>query len=453
MNTLADDFRAHLPWLTTRRWYGDKARTISDIAVEAADRVQCDETWVRLVVIRCIFISGVDSIYFVPLVESDAPLPERDATLSADFLRWLVAGFPHERRIDSGWSWRRIGRDFPATDGLDFSRVRAISTEQSNTSIVYDGAFIGKVFRKLQPGINPDLEIVEHIMRVGTFANVPALYGVLEYWQPEREDILAVQDFVPNAGDGWTWLLDQLAQPARCPLLLDDIALLGTRTAQLHLALSVDLGDDAFTPALIECEHADAFGHRVVVEMQGSLDGLASRLDAQQLAHLRDGLSVLVTDAQTLVGTSAIRVHGDYHLGQTLRTLTGDFVIIDFEGEPGRGMAERRQKHPALKDVAGMLRSLDYAAATLGHRFPEQRDNLTAWTADASNAFIAAYREAIADAPVSLVPRDDASFQRVLNLLVAEKALYEVRYEQNNRPDWLHIPLGALLRLVGMEAA
>lgn len=452
MEPLAQQFLDALDWLVSRRWFGDKARPIVDIDVEIVNLVMCGTTSVTLTVIRCEFEWGEPSRYFVPLLGTNGPLPERDATTHPDFLEWLVSGFAHEREVAGHWRWRRIGDDFPETAGLDFSRAKAIATEQSNTSIVFDNAFIGKIFRKVQPGLNPDLEIAEHIMRGGSFHNVPELYGVIELWQNDaRTDILAVQQFVPNVGDGWSWMLHELDQPERRELLVHDVALLGTRTAEMHLALSADLGDEAFTPETVGRDQAEAIIQRVIAEMEGSVEGLVPTLGPEKVERLHKGLGAMMGDAWSMVGTMLIRVHGDYHLGQTLRTQHGDFAIIDFEGEPSRSMDERRQKLPALKDVAGMLRSLDYAAATLTQQYPEQKQALADWVATASDAFVDAYRTAISAATIPLVPTDDAAFTSVLNLMIAEKALYETRYELNNRPDWLGIPLGALLRLVGIE--
>ena len=216
MESLAQQFLDHLEWLVSRRWFGDKARPVTDLSVDIADFVMCGKVPVILAIVRCEFEWGPASAYFVPILATPGPLPERDATANPAFLEWLVSGFAHEREVGGRWRWRRIGDDFPETEGLDYSRAKAIASEQSNTSIVFDSAFIGKVFRKVQPGLNPDLEIAEHIMRGGTFHHVPELYGVIELWQDgARTDILAVQQFVANIGDGWSWMLHELAQPER----------------------------------------------------------------------------------------------------------------------------------------------------------------------------------------------------------------------------------------------
>ncbi len=306
----------------------------------------------------------------------------------------------------------------------------------------------------MQAGINPDLEIGAHLMRVGEFAHAADLFGVVELTlNGERFDIAALQQFVPNVGDGWSWLLDQLRQPDQREKLVEDVRILGTRTGELHMALSHGTEDEAFTPEVIGEDEAQTIIRRVISEMEGSVEGLSQHLQPDEVERLHKGLGLMMGDAWSMVGTVLIRVHGDYHLGQTLRTSSNDFAIIDFEGEPSRTMAERRQKLPALKDVAGMVRSLDYAGATLIQETEDEheRAEIAAWVKDAGEAFVAAYREAIASSPLPLVPSNDDAFVSVLNLMIAEKALYELRYEMNNRPDWLWIPLGALLRLVDTE--
>lgn len=200
-------------------------------------------------------------------------------------------------------------------------------------------------------------------------------------------------------------------------------------------------------------DEAQAIIRRVIGEMEGSVEGLTHHISPGKMAELHSGLGAMMGDAWSMVGTLLTRVHGDYHLGQTLRRTDGDFQIIDFEGEPSRSMDERRMKLPPLKDVAGMVRSLDYAGATLIQATddPAEHDAIQAWVRSATDAYVDAYKQAISATSLAIAPKSDDAFQSVLNLMVAEKALYETRYEMNNRPDWLWIPLGALKRLVGMD--
>ena len=449
--------QAELDWLTSRRWFGDKARPVIDLRVRLLDSVDTGEQRLLLALITFVHEWGEPSTYFVPVLDDDgSSLADRDATAHVDILRWFIEGF-HENRVIEGegiWRWRTIGGRVPDVSGLADDDIRLISGEQSNSSILYGDEAIAKLYRRVQEGVNPDLEIGEQLMHTGDSANVADLFGVVELEVAgERIDIAALQQFVANIGDGWTWLLGELSQAEQRASLLADVQLLGTRTGEMHLALANDAGEAAFTPELIAEDQAQAIIRRVIGEMEGSVEGLTHFLQPDEIERLHKGLGLMMGDAWSMVGTVLIRVHGDYHLGQTLRTTVDDFVIIDFEGEPGRTMDERRQKLPALKDVAGMVRSLDYAGATLIQQSDDdcERADIAAWVKTASEAFVAAYRAAISGSPHPLVPEDDEAFASVLNLMIAEKALYELRYEMNNRPDWLWIPLEALQRLVVPE--
>lgn len=448
--------RDQLDWVTSRRWFGDKARQVTDLHVVVSDTVSIGDVTLMLNVVRFTFDWGQESTYFIPLLEGDGPVADRDAAENPDVLRWLVEGFSEGRELqrEGIWRWRVIGDKFPRLDGLNYDTVRPISGEQSNTSINFDGRLIGKVFRKIPAGLNPDLEIGEHLMQGGSFAHVPSLFGVIELEHGgDRTDIAAMQQFVPNEGDGWTWLLQALQSREHRNLLLNEVALLGTRTGEMHIALAESHNDPNFEPETIGEDDAQTIIRRVIAEMEGSVEGLAMELGPEKLEQLHKGLGDMMSDAWSLVGTLLIRVHGDYHLGQTLRTPDGDFMIIDFEGEPSRTMAERRQKLPALKDVAGMVRSLSYAGATVMQQTTDQseRDKIEQWVEEASKRFVAGWRNATLKADLAFAPKEDDAFASVLNLMIAEKALYETRYEMNNRPDWLWIPLNALKRLVGME--
>jgi len=455
---IESELRDQLDWVTSRRWFGDKARPVLDVHVDACDRVDIGTTGLLLVIARFTFEWGPEATYFIPVLDAEGPLADREATMHPDVLRWFVEGFGEERQVtgQGTWRWRTIGESFPSLDGLDYQSVRPIAGEQSNTSIIFDGRFMGKVFRKIPAGTNPDLEIGEHLMRLGSFSHVPALYGVIDCeLNGDRIDIAAMQQFVPNVGDGWSWLLSAMQSGENRDELVAAVRLLGTRTGEMHIALAESIGDQAFAPEPIGEDEAQTIIRRVIAEMEGSVEGLSRELNPEALERLHKGLGAMMADAWSMVGTLLIRVHGDYHLGQTLRTPDDDFMIIDFEGEPSRSMDERRRKLPALKDVAGMVRSLDYAGATLIRQTDDVTEHagINRWVEEASAGFVAAYRHAITVSELPLAPRDDAAFTSVLNLMIAEKALYETRYEMNNRPDWLWIPLNSLKRLVGMEVA
>lgn len=226
------DLTRNLDWITTRRWFGDKARPVKDLQVVCADEVEIGSERLLLIVARFAFEWGADSTYFMPLLRGNTPIEDRDATRNATVLEWLIDGFAERRDIvgTGTWRWRTVGT-FPDTSEIDYAAAKPISGEQSNTSIVFPGAFIGKVFRRVAPGLNPDLEIAEHLTRGGSFTHAPELFGVVDVEiGGERIDLLAIQEFVPNVGDGWTWLLGELADPRQRQEAVEAIRVLGTRT-------------------------------------------------------------------------------------------------------------------------------------------------------------------------------------------------------------------------------
>jgi maltokinase len=460
-----DALKKSVPWITSQRWYGDKAREVGALSPEVVIPVDVGTVDAALVVARLSYTAGPDVRYFIPLASNigtqtrhgGASLDFRDAFSEPAFLAWFLAGFDEQRSIpgDEVWQWRALTDGGPPFSTLNFAKARVLTAEQSNTTVVFDDRYVGKVFRRLQTGLNPDLEIGEFLSRDETFPHVPKLFGVIEVLHhDEVTAIAAIQQFVPNKGDGWLWLLELLERlnAETRESSLDAVHLLGQRTGELHVALASDNENPAFAPEAFAEQDAQDLTTRIVAEMQESVEGLVRHVPPPELAALHGGIGRLMAGAHSLVGTQKIRVHGDYHLGQTLRTLDDDFCLIDFEGEPSRPIAQRRMKQSALKDVAGMLRSLDYAVATVISRthVEAQRDALHAWLDEARDAFIAGFRAGIDASDVPLVPEDDTHFREGLDILIVEKALYEVRYELNNRPDWLPIPLNALRRMAGL---
>jgi len=306
--------------------------------------------------------------------------------------------------------------------------ARRLDGEQSNTSVVFGDVLILKHFRRLAVGVNPDVEITGFLTERTAFRHTPRLAGSLEYRDADGGWALAMaQELVTDARDGWRWLLGRLAAGDAA---LGALGTLGRRTAELHLALAADGREPAFAPERIGADDVAAWTkavQRQLDEARAALggrlpDGVPDRLDAGGLG--------------SLLGLVKLRHHGDFHLGQTLAVRDGeDFALIDFEGEPLRPLAERRRKHTPLRDVAGLLRSLGYAAASA----PAP----PGWEADARAAFVTAYRSAAGAAP--FVPAAEAPLARAVAVLEVEKAAYEVVYEANNRPDWVAIPVRGLV--------
>jgi maltose alpha-D-glucosyltransferase / alpha-amylase len=386
------------------------------------------------------------------------------------------------------------------------------SAEQSNTSIRYGEELILKLFRRLEPGENPDVEMGRFLTEAARFPSIAPFLGEISLAEAsgEKTTLAMLQGFIANASDGWEWFLDQIADmlarvagvsppavPPSASLLgdpgplseslrpfshsLEAAALLGRRTAELHLALTTRTDDQAFATEPLREEDLARDAERIEAQLKSAFDALRaqlSRLDeptADAAAQLLSRRLQLVSRARAVPslppGGQRIRIHGDLHLGQTLRTrnprdgvkaalreTTGDFVFLDFEGEPARPLAQRRQKHSPLKDVAGMLRSFSYAAHFASDRFFESADGngdatfkdalrtwARVWQNDACARFLHAYRGAIAANPEVLPAPQSA--QVLLDAYLLEKALYELVYELNNRPAWLGIPISGILSL------
>jgi maltose alpha-D-glucosyltransferase / alpha-amylase len=388
------------------------------------------------------------------------------------------------------------GKDTPVPEGgWPVSRIGA---EQSNSSILFGDQFILKLFRRLEAGPNPDCEITRYLAEERHFTGVPSFAGSLEYGVPAgaTATLALLQRLVTNQGDGWTWMLEELgryyeramtlppeATPAAGPpgLLewseqwmtpeLDDLlgisddaaAALGRRTAALHLALGTPTSDPAFAPEPITAEDLGVLAAGVRNHAASVLELLKDALPhlpddlvevaSRVLSHRSRIVARLKRLTELTPESVKIRIHGDYHLGQVLR-VGQDFVILDFEGEPARTLAERRAKQPALKDLAGMLRSFSYAARVALQTYLARRsgdpDRLEPWARlweqSVSAVFIDGYRRAVGES--RLLPSTPADLALLLDAYVLDKALYELRYELSNRPTWVRIPLAGILDLV-----
>ncbi|MFI1071958.1 maltokinase [Streptomyces puniciscabiei] len=300
--------------------------------------------------------------------------------------------------------------------------ARLMTAEQSNSSIVYGDTFILKLLRRVVPGVNPDLEIPLALAREGC-PRVPAPTAWLHAELGPESYVLAVlQPFVSGASDGWELALRELAKGED---FAAEARALGRATAEVHTALAHAL------PTV-------TLGH---VQLQSLADGMTERLQAavQAVPSLRpyeDGLRSAYAALASLAaegGTwTAQRIHGDLHLGQCLRSPSGEWSLIDFEGEPARPPAERRMPQPPVRDIAGMLRSFDYAAHSVTPPAPD-------WARVCRAAYCAGYAEV-----AGRDPRTDPVLMRAFE---TDKAVYETVYEARHRPDWLPVPLSAIRRL------
>lgn len=366
-----------------------------------------------------------------------------------------------------------------------------MGAEQSNTSIAYGGRAILKFYRRMGEGTNPDVEIGRALTR-NQFPYVPAVAGELEY--RNRQGIPGtlgvLQKFVPNTGDGWQQSLGVFEQflerlrsehlwderpsaapshpldgaqaeypPAARRLIgpyLESAARLGNRTAELHLALSRIADDPAFAPELLTPDYRRKRHESMVTGMAETFSLVKDRVEllptgVRAMANMLEDLEPelhRIFDAFRHVETPVplIRCHGDYHLGQVLCT-ENDFIIIDFEGEPAQPLAERRMKHPPVMDVAGMIRSFHYVPfAFLNGKGRKQSPWTSFWSGWTGAAFLKGYFE-LATGKL-FWPQDPDVVRLLFDVYVMNKALYELRYELNNRPDWVEIPLRGLIELL-----
>ncbi|MFO8173065.1 MAG: putative maltokinase, partial [Longimicrobiales bacterium] len=400
-----------------------------------------------------------------------------------------VVGVPSPH-LEEVWS---PGKPVPDSSVLD--------SEQSNTSIRFGQQMILKLFRKVDPGMNPDLEIGKFLTERTDFEHYPRVLGGMEYRTPRgpSSTLGVLQEYVPNEGDAWRFTLDALQQYwERCLSLspeersspklpsasllersgleademirtligpaLNSIQDLGRMTGEMHLALASDPTRPDFAPEPDPPHFSRSLFQSVRSQARESLDLLRKRLETVPEDDRRSAEILLsrgeevrrrlrsLTDEE--ISSRRIRCHGDYHLGQVLYT-GRDFVVIDFEGEPARSISERRLKRSPLRDVSGMLRSLHYASVFgLLHGEavrPEDRAVLEPWARVwyfwMSGAFLKGYLDMVEDA--TFLPGSRSAREGLLKLFLFEKAAYELRYELNNRPDWVRVPVEGLLDLLG----
>ena len=455
-------------YLQRCRWFGGKAQALRDVRI--LDAVPLGEAAGRLAFIEVNYADAAPEIYQMPLQLAAAGAGSEaivDALEDGSFRSELFEIILGEKRLPAaeGEIVGICGAALRAEAGAIALPVasRALKAEQSNSAIIYDDRFFLKLYRKLEAGENPDAELLRFLSERRKFAHVPAFCGAIKHRvagaEPRVLALLVAN--VPNEGDAWTFTLAALERFFERPDDADTYPArarqLGERTAQMHLALAADLDDPAFAPepfteadqrALHESMRAGT--QRMLELLDRKLAALPEKHRAEAAALLRRGEEITARQAALLehgFGVTRIRHHGDYHLGQVLNT-GNDFIIIDFEGEPARSLAERRAKRSPLRDVAGMLRSFHYAAHTaLGRRQDSDAEARAGeWVGRISGDFLEAYLATARGA--SFIPADPEALATLLEVHLLEKAAYEVCYELNNRPDWIHIPVRGILGIL-----
>jgi maltokinase len=410
------------PLVREQRWFGSKSRAsaggrIVDHAPLAPDCV--------LALFQSEFADGGSELYQLPYRiarDGELMLELADPALAGA----LLTAFRSSARIASGAGEVAFELTASLADDVALLAVRVVGGEQSNSTVVFGERCALKAYRRLRPGESPELEMLRFLDAHG-FEHTPRLLGSYAYaGTPITATLGILQEFVPDAQDGWQEALASLAAPA---VFLSRLRRLGEVTARMHTVLASDGDSPAFRPEELRepvDDDARALLARAPEPVRGRSEELLARLRALQRAG---------------AGGRAIRQHGDFHLGQVLWA-GSDWVVIDFEGEPARPLAERRGKSTPLRDVAGMLRSFAYAAETgraLGIPAP------SSWEHDARSAFLDGYCAGI---DPTLLPPAGAPRDALLAACELEKALYELGYELDNRPDWVHVPLAGILRLL-----
>ena len=439
-------------WVLAQRWFGSKAREVSSVGVLEVVPLRTEGSpLLALVVVESRFPAGTHELYQL-LIGARRTTEGWSEQLIADAGEWTlydaladpIAGITLATLIDRGTTVEQdaVSIGFHSPGGIPLGRspsVRAMGAEQSNTSIVLDDRLALKVFRRLQTGINPELEILRFLSE-REFGHVATLRGWYEHAGGLQATLGILQSFV-HGRNGWELALDGLERAPEG--VLGSLGELGAVIGSLHTVLGSNFSDPAFAPEAPNDETLALLSATIDEEIERLFTRLPDHPALQPIVgrgeEVRDRLALLT---QVAVGGRMIRTHGDLHLGQTMLAESG-WVILDFEGEPARSLPERRRKRSPLRDVAGMLRSFAYVASAAqiqrGVEAPE------GWEKRARETFLASYLEHVEP---SLLPHGEHAITNLLSVFELEKAVYELRYELDNRPDWVSIPVAGIKRLL-----
>jgi maltose alpha-D-glucosyltransferase/alpha-amylase len=499
-------------YLQTCRWFGSKARTFRNLKVIEHPAVSEDVGAAQLWLVEINYLDAPTETYVLPVktasgdaaravsqtaphaviarFEGSAENILFDATWDAE-CRSRLFDIILRRETTNGRAGNLVGvavNAFDADQSIKPGNSRVLGAEQSNSSMLFDNKFFLKLYRKIEDGVNPDVEIIRFLTEHTQFPNVPAFLGTIEYRRPKAEPtvVCLLQNAVTNEGDVWCLTLDavgryyervlarkadlqnEIAPPGA---LLDELfggvypekmKLLGQRTGELHLALASYPDDPAFRP-----EPFNAMAQRSVYQnMRASLRRAFTLLE-KKLCDLRadfheEAKEVLGAEQEILARekrlldrhtqSAKIRIHGDYHLGQLLYT-GKDFVILDFEGEPARPLSERKLKRSALRDVAGMMRSFQYAAYSALWQPAMRKEDVPflerwadLWYRHMGSVFLQSYLNTTGSAV--FIPQNSEDLQIMIEAYLLDKAVYEIGYELNTRPTWVVIPVRGIKHIL-----
>jgi maltose alpha-D-glucosyltransferase/alpha-amylase len=493
------------------RWFGAKARTLRHMCVREQSPISAEPDAAEFWFVEVSYLDGPNETYALPVkiavgdaahaISQSAPhaviarfdgAEEAilfDAVWDTDFREKLFR-LMLDRQRASGKNGQLIGSVSPvfAQNVEHVPGSNVISGEQSNSSMLFENKFFLKLYRKLEDGVNPDVEVVRFLTERTNFPNVPAFGGAIEYRRGKSEPtvVCLLQSAVTSERDAWTLTLDSVGryyervlgrkadlqnQTAPPGALLDELIggiypekakLLGQRTAELHRALASVEDDRAFAPEPFNAmaqrsayQSMRALLRRTFALLEKTLPNLPKSFRDEAKEALAAEKEILAREKRLLdrkTNAAKIRIHGDYHLGQILYT-GKDFVILDFEGEPARALSERKLKRSPLRDVAGMMRSFQYAAysalwqpamRTEDVPFLERWADL--WYRQMSSVFLQSYLQTTAGA--IFVPQNSDDLQILLEAYLLDKAVYEIGYELNNRPDWVVIPIRGIKHIL-----
>lgn len=493
-------------FLQRQRWFGGKGKPLTDVRIADAFDLSHGVGRRLLAMASVEYRGGAEEQYVMPLTirprmgQDDGRAIVELTGVSAN--EWVCDATGDSETWMSLYEMMVQSRELAGQLGCLSGRVvpqgreelakpvreaKVLSAEQSNTSVILDRRAIVKLIRKLDAGIHPDSEVLEFLTTHTTCRDVPALLGIITYDSDVTDEtqpatVAVLQRFVPNVGDGWCYTLAHLGKlldengkvvigrgdnlsntvAAISGPFLAQFRRLGEITAGLHVALASRLEPEAFRPEPITLRDVDQWKVGMTKQLTEVCHDLRALQPEQQSAAglMSDEVTELETacrdrfdDLRFLAQARAakIRHHGDYHLGQVLKTTDG-FVVIDFEGEPARPLEERRAKVCPLKDVGGMLRSFNYATHAVLKQRPKVSSTdvelMTEWEGGVRASFLDGYCSVArpGEAVFSLATWEEAL--QVIRVYELDKALYELRYEMRNRPDWLSIPLQGVRRLV-----
>jgi maltokinase len=432
-----------------QRWFGSKSREIGHLNVVAAPVVRSEEPALVLALVEVRFHAGTHELYDVPIgfrrkwdgeaIATVEGWVAYDALADAELARELMKRIWAQEDVPGGEAMVEFRTTAQAETALE--NVRPMGVEQSNTSLVFDEEVVLKAYRRVEAGVNPELEVLRFLTETG-FPSIPALEGWIAYIGTPLEATLAIaQNFVPSQGDGWELALSAL-EAGEGDDFIEQLVLLGETTGAMHTALASNPSDPTFAPEEPSAEALGLLTASVDEEIEELFATLPDLPELEPIAGRGEEVREQLR-GMTHVGAvgKVIRTHGDYHLGQAI--WNGEsWVILDFEGEPARSVVERRRKRSPLRDVAGMLRSFAYAASAA--ELERSVEPPEGWEERARDAFLGGY---VSEVDPNLIP-SGSSFDRLLAVFELEKAVYELRYELDNRPDWVRIPVAGVLRLL-----